>query len=72
MKYNIDNITVNEALDIPEIVKIVEKHFPMATQHPLLFFVKRKTLSEVLNIIKDSADEEKIELIRQEISNLSR
>jgi len=69
-KYNIDTLTVSEALAVPEIVKIVEKHFPNATRHPLLFLVRRKTLLDVLGMVKDNSDKQKIKLVREEISRL--
>ena len=69
MRYDIDNMTVMEALQVPEIVKIVDKHYPGATRHPLLFFVKRKTLPEVLKMAPN-ADPERIRRIREDVSKL--
>ena len=69
-KYNLDIMTVSEALAIPEIVKIVEKYFPGASRHPLIFFVRRKTLIEVLSMTKGKDDKEKIKRIREEVNLL--
>jgi hypothetical protein len=69
MRYDIDKMTVMEALEVPEIVKIVDKHYPGATRHPLLFLVKRKTLPEVLKMTP-GADQERIRRIREDISRL--
>ena len=69
MKYDIDKMTVTDSLEIPEIVKIVDTHYPGATRHPLLFLVKRKTLPEVLKMTP-KADPERIRRIREDISKL--
>ena len=69
-KYDIDNMTVKEALEVPQIVRIIEKHYPGASRHPMLFLVKRKTLPQVLQMMGRNADPEKIRLIREEVSLL--
>lgn len=69
-KYDIDRMTVREILEVPEIVRIVEKHMPGITRHPFLFMVKRNTLPELLQMAKGHADPDKIRLMREEISML--
>lgn len=69
-KYDIDSMTVKEILAVPELVRVIEKHMPGITGHPLLFMVKRKTLPEVLNMAKGYADPEKIRAMREEIARL--
>ena len=69
MRYDIDKMTVKEALEIPEIVKIVDRHYPGALRHPLLFLVKKKTLPEVLKMAP-GADQERIRRIREDVNKL--
>jgi len=69
MRYDIDKMTVMEALEVPAIVKIIDKHYPGAARHPLLFLVKRKTLPEVLKMAPN-ADLERIRRIREDVSKL--
>ena len=69
-KYNLENTTVGEMLDTPELKALIEKYIPDVLDHPLLEVGRGFTFEDALPYFEDMIEEADLEKFKAALEEI--
>ena len=69
-KYNLENTTIGEMLDTPELKALIEKYIPDVLDHPLLEVGRSFAFEDALPYFEDMIDEEDLEKFKAALAEI--